>query len=73
MRETRANAINKYVDDLVTTWVDYQKALIEHGYLSPEEEKYHHLIWDLLAGLQNQSGAAMVESIRDNKKRGEKK
>jgi hypothetical protein len=73
MRATRANAINKYVDDLVTAWVDYQKALIEHGHLSAEEERYHNMIWDLLAGLQSQSGAAVVESIRDNKKRGEKK
>jgi len=73
MKETQANAINQYVDDLVTTWVDYQKALIEHGYLSAEEERYHNIIWDLLAGLQNQSGAAVVESIRDNKRKGEKK
>jgi hypothetical protein len=73
MRATRANAINKYVDDLVTAWSDYQQSLIKYGYLSAEEEKYHNMIWDLLSGLRNQSGAAVVESIRGHVKKGEKK
>jgi len=73
MKETRALAIEKYVDDLVTAWSDYQQSLIKYGYLSAEEEKYHNMIWDLLSGLRNQSGAAVVELIRDNKRKGEKK
>jgi hypothetical protein len=67
MKETRILAINKYADDLVQAWLDYQRALIEHGYLSEEEQKFHNMMWDLLAGLKNQSGAAVVESIRARK------